>query len=182
MRINIENRKELNDYLVKHQQFQKDELTGFQLLSGGVSNRTVMVRLADGKAWVIKQALEKLRVKTDWFCDPARIYREAEAVRFLHTRVPQARVPRFCFEDSENYLLGMESVPEPHLVWKSELLKGQVDAELVVQFAEMLAGIHGCSMETPGLPEVFSDKTYFEALRLEPYYGYAASQIPKAET
>ena len=74
LRINIENRKELNDYLVKHQQFQKDELTGFQLLSGGVSNRTVMVRLADGKAWVIKQALEKLRVKTDWFCDPARIY------------------------------------------------------------------------------------------------------------
>ena len=182
MRINIENRKELNDYLVKHQQFQKDELTGFQLLSGGVSNRTVMVRLADGKAWVIKQALEKLRVKTDWFCDPARIFREAEAVRFLHARVPQARVPRFCFEDPENYLLGMESIPEPHQVWKSELLKGQVDAELVIQFAEMLAGIHGCSMETPGLPEVFSDKTYFEALRLEPYYGYAASQIPKAET
>jgi len=76
----------------------------------------------------------------------------------------------------------MESVPEPHQVWKSELLKGQVDAELVVQFAEMLAGIHGCSKETPGLPKVFSDKTFFEALRLEPYYGYAASQIPKAET
>ena len=105
LRIIIENRKELNDYLVKHQQFQKDELTGFQLLSGGVSNRTVMVRLASGKAWVIKQALEKLRVKTDWFCDPARIFREAEAVRFLHARVPQARVPRFCFEDPENYLL-----------------------------------------------------------------------------
>jgi hypothetical protein len=40
-------------------------------LSGGVSNRTVLLERETGERWVIKQALAKLRVRSHWFCSPA---------------------------------------------------------------------------------------------------------------
>jgi hypothetical protein len=46
------------------------------VLSGGVSNRTVLVERASG-SWVLKQALEQLRVPVEWFSDPARVHRGA---------------------------------------------------------------------------------------------------------
>ena len=49
------------------------------VLTGGVSKRTVLVQRANGQAWVIKQALSKLRVEVDWFCSPERIRGEGPA-------------------------------------------------------------------------------------------------------
>jgi 5-methylthioribose kinase len=49
-----------------------------RVLAGGVFNRTVLVKRPEvGEAWVVKQALPKLRVAVDWFSDPERIHREA---------------------------------------------------------------------------------------------------------
>ena len=181
MTIDIEKTEELSTYLEKYQNLASEDLKNIRPLSGGVSNRTMMVEHRDGRSWVIKQALEKLRVQVDWFCDPIRIRRESEAIRFLNAHVPQARVPKFWFEDQEQNILGMESVPKPHQVWKLMLFQEDVNSSCVVQFAEMLAGIHVCGPETFGMPSSFEDITFFEALRLEPYYGYAASKLPKAE-
>ena len=51
------------------------------VLAGGVSNRTVLVERPSGEAWVVKQALAKLRVQVDWFSPPERIHREALGLR-----------------------------------------------------------------------------------------------------
>jgi thiamine kinase-like enzyme len=76
----------------------------------------------------------------------------------------------------------MEAVPQPHENWKSMLMKGQIDEEQVHQFALLLACIHtGSQRERQSVEEVFSDRTFFEALRIEPYYSYAGSQVPETK-
>jgi len=101
------------------------------VLHGGVSNRTVRVRLPSGEEWVVKQALAKLRVSVDWFADPARIHREALGMEVLCGLVPPGAVVRLLFEDEENHLLAMEAVPEPFENWKEALLDGRVVDESI---------------------------------------------------
>ena len=60
----------------------------------------------------MKQALPKLRVKADWFSDPARVRREAEGLRWLPRFAPPGTITPLVFEDPENFLLAMEAVPQ----------------------------------------------------------------------
>src|SRR5262249_25626629 len=112
------------------------EKIAITILTGGVSNRTVLVKRESGESWVIKQALSKLRVKVDWFSDPARIHREALGLSWL--RSSGAATPALVFEDEANHILAMEAVPEPHENWKSLLLRGQIDHEYVKEFGRLL--------------------------------------------
>src|SRR5207247_1095754 len=109
--MNIETPDELLSYLRTAQRIGPAERPGISGLKGGVSNRTVLVERENGEAWVIKQALEKLRVGVDWFSDPARSHREALGMRFLAELAPPRAIPRLIFEDEENHLLTMEAVP-----------------------------------------------------------------------
>jgi aminoglycoside phosphotransferase (APT) family kinase protein len=61
------------------------------------------------------------------------------------------------------------------------LLVGRLDPHLVEQFAALLAAIHRRSAESSEpLREIFDDRSFFESLRVEPYYAYAADQVPAA--
>ena len=77
----------------------------FQVLKGGVSNRTVWVGRGGRGDWVIKQALQKLRVQVDWFSDPERIQREAAGLRWLGGIIP-GHVPEVVFNDSQRQYPG----------------------------------------------------------------------------
>ncbi len=84
--LDIEQPDPLRDYLRATNRISSTEQIGIKVLSGGVSNRTVLVELPDrpgNQAWVLKQALAKLRVAVDWFSDPARIDREALGLHWL---------------------------------------------------------------------------------------------------
>lgn len=178
--IDIENHPELIDWLRRTGRVAPAEAPACRTLAGGVSNRTVLVELADGRAWVLKQALAKLRTAVDWYCDPARVAREALGIACLNDLIP-GRVPRLVFEDPSQHLLAMEAVPRPHENLKTLLLTGQVDDGLIRQAAVLLADVHARShARRAALPEAFGDRSYFEALRLEPYYLYTASQVPDA--
>ena len=177
--LDIENHDALGRYLRARDPDLKP--IQMQTLAGGVSNRTVLVRFADGKAWVIKQALAKLRTKADWFSDPARVHREALGMRWLAKLAPPGTIPEFVFEDFEHHLLAMAAVPEPHENWKEMLLRGDVELEHFQQFGQLLAAIHRNGASSAGDPAtVFGDRSFFESLRLEPYYLYAAQQLPEA--
>lgn len=158
-----------------------DETVEVRPLSGGVSNRTVLVRRSEERDWVVKQALPRLRVASEWLSDPRRIHREAAGLRCLSRIVPDAVTP-LVFEDEENRLFAMEAVPQPHDNWKALLLAGGVDLHHVEQFARILAAIHhyGCGHRA-SLAEEFADTSFFESLRLEPYYGYSGREVPEAE-
>src|SRR6476469_672492 len=59
------------------------------------------------------------------------------------------------------------------------LLAGRVVTSHVDQFAALLASIHRRAAEAPGpLRDAFDDRTFFESLRVEPYYQYTAAQVP----
>jgi 5-methylthioribose kinase len=180
--FDIEHPDQLLNYLHQHNQIAAGEEVTITPLAGGVSNRTVLVERPSGEAWVIKQALEKLRVAVDWFSSPQRIHREAAGMRALADLLPPGAVPHLIFEDHEHHLLAMQAVSQPHANWKSMLLAGDLDAYHVRQFGEILAAIHGRSHAEAGrLAPLFGDRSFFESLRLEPYYSYTASQHPEAQ-
>ena len=148
-------------------------------LSGGVSNRTMLVRLSNGEAWVIKQALDQLRVAVPWFCNPGRILIEGRAMAWLADLAPLGAVPEMLFQDDDANLLAMRAVPDPYRVWKAMLMAGEVRTAHVDTFAELLASIHArSSRRIEELREVFGDRSYFETLRLEPFYRYVAHLVP----
>jgi len=177
--IDIEQHDELIDYLVSHNLIESGMRPTCRNLLGGISNKTVLVEVNDSEHWVVKQALEKLRVEADWFSDPQRIHHEADGLRWLASLAGQEAVPGFVFEDHEQHLLIMEAVAEPHFNYKSLLLEQSPDPHHTREFARLLATIQCNSYEhRDQVAEVFADTSFFESLRLEPYYGYSASQLP----
>jgi 5-methylthioribose kinase len=192
MSLDIEAPGMLYAYLQQKGYLQPDEVVEIVPLAGGVSNRTVLVqRQADrhgkqrvtqskGEAWVVKQALEKLRVAVDWFSSPVRIHREAAGLREVARLLPADTVPTLVFEDPIEHLLAMSAVPQPHNNWKTMLLEGTLTLAHVQQFAELLGFLHRASSgEATALAQRFDDRTFFETLRLEPYYAYTATQVPQ---
>ena len=179
--MNIEHPDELLEYLRQIGRLPESESVRVERLDGGVSNRTMIVRRENEPDWVIKQALSKLRVEVDWFCDPARILREAAGLRTLEQLLPPGRVPELIFVDETYHLLGMTAVPEPHKNWKQILLTGEIDDRAIGQSAGILATIHTFSArQASRFEHEFEDRSFFEALRLEPYFGFAAEQVPEA--
>jgi len=181
--LDIEDFVALHDYLTTRGYVKPGDTVSLKSLSGGVSNRTVKVAWADGRGWVLKQALAKLRVNVDWFSSPERIRVEARALRSLNRLAPPGTIPAFIFEDIPNHLMGMQAVPEEHENWKSVLLSGRITSDHFEQFGLLLGAIHRESSESePGLRSAFADTTHFETLRLEPYYLHAAQNTAEAAT
>jgi 5-methylthioribose kinase len=181
MDFDIENFDRLRDYLMAQGHVKTGETVSLRKLEGGVSNRTVVVTWPDGRGWVLKQALSKLRVNLDWFSSPDRIAIEAKALRWLNRSVPAGTTPVFVFEDLPNHLMGMEAIPADHENWKSALLSGTIVPDHFEQFGVWLGTIHRkSSVSGKEVSEAFADTSYFENLRLEPYYLYTAQNIPEA--
>ena len=178
--LDIEDAGALTAYLRATGRVGRGETPAVRVLAGGVSNKTVLVERASGEAWVLKQALPKLRVAADWFSDPARIRREAEGLRWLPRLTPPGTITPLVFEDSENFLLAMEAVPRPHENWKAVLLAGRVEDDHVRQFAVTLGAIHRNSAAVSDrMRATFEDRSFFESLRVEPYYSYTAGRVPR---
>ena len=175
--LDIEDSDQLLCYLRQSRRIGPSDLPCFTTLKGGVSNRTVWVQHKRQDDWVVKQALEKLRVQVDWFSDPERILREAAGLRWLGEIIPDY-VPQLIFADEKEHILAMSAVPHPHQNWKSLLLQGKTSIPFARTFGDLLARIHNAVFDHEKLSGVFADRKFFEELRLEPYYSYTASQVP----
>jgi aminoglycoside phosphotransferase (APT) family kinase protein len=179
--LDIEQPQQLIAWLRETRRISIDETPEVRVLSGGVSNRTVLVRRSRGDSWVLKQALEQLRVPVEWRCSPDRSAREALGMRWLATLAPSGAIPPYAFEDSACHVVAMRAIPEPHANWKTVLLSGEVKADHVRQFGQLLGTIHRQSrMASRTLSEVFQDRGFFEVLRLEPFYDFTATRVPRA--
>jgi 5-methylthioribose kinase len=179
--IDVENIDELIRYLRDSNRIASSETPSIQILTGGVSNKTLLVTRSGGDSWVVKQALPKLRVPSDWFSDPERIGVEANGLRHLPRVAPEGSITPLIFEDRSQHLLAMAAVPQPHQNWKERLLRGQVELEHFRQFAEIIGSIHRESTRfRPEFAPLFATKEYFQTLRLEPYYERTAAVVPEA--
>lgn len=179
--LDIEREPDLLDFLHSEGWIEPGETPVITVLDGGVSNRTVLVERIDGEAWVLKQALAKLRVQVDWFSPVERVHREALGLRWLERIAPPGTTTPLIFEDFPHHLIAMAAVPRPHENWKQMLLRGEVAPDHVEQFAFLLGTIHReGARRRAELEPVFGDRGFFESLRLEPYFGYTAEQVPEA--
>lgn len=180
--FDIEQPAELLAYLRSAGRIGRDETPRVSVLRGGVSNRTVLVERKNGVAFVLKQALEKLRVQADWFSDPRRIHRESLGLQWLEKLAPPGTITPLLFEDPAHHLLAMQAVPQPHENWKVRLLAQGPNSEHVRQFGVLLGTIHqGSIQRRDELQREFDDRDFFESLRLEPYYRYTTAQIPQTK-
>jgi aminoglycoside phosphotransferase (APT) family kinase protein len=75
----------------------------------------------------------------------------------------------------------MQAVLQPHENWKNLLLAGRLDGNHIDQFGRLLAAIHRRAYERRhDVAPIFEDRSFFETLRLEPYYRYTAGEVPAA--
>ena len=177
--LDIERPDALLAYLRRAGHIPADEQPVIRNLAGGVSNRTVLVERPSGEAWVLKQALKKLRVAVEWYSSPERIHREALGMRWLAQLAPGAST-RLIFEDHASHILAMEAVPQPHENWKNMLLAGRLETGHVEQFGRLLGTIHRAAYQRRDqIAAAFNDRSFFETLRIEPYYIYTWTQIPE---
>ncbi len=179
--LDIEEYGALTRYLQRQGWIEAQEQPAMQTLTGGVSNRAVLLQRPSGEAWVLKQALTKLRVASDWFSSPERIHREAQGLRWLPRLTPPGTITPLIFEDHEQHVLAMQAVPQPHSNWKTLLLKGEVAQDHIEQFGRLIGTIHRLASEQHDeIAAVFGDTTFFESLRIEPYYLFTTTQVPAA--
>lgn len=179
--MDIERPAELLAYLQAHDLTAGARTIRTRVLEGGVSNRTVLVERPGSPEGdlVVKQALSQLRVAGTWTASPLRIHREAAGIRALERLLPGA-IPAFRFEDHTEHLLGMAAVPPPHTCWRDDLMAGHIEPALLPQAGRLLGQLHARSAaQAATLASEFADTSFFESLRLEPYYAATASQLPE---
>jgi len=178
------------DYLRAAGRAPLGELIEAQELSGGVSNVVLLVTLPrSGERFVLKQARERLRVKDEWLCPVERIWREVEVLRTcdrllqvrnaecgVRNEVVEVQVPKVLWEDRNNYLYAMTAAPQEHRTWKEFLLAGEIElsGEIASACGQMLGQLHAASWADPQIARDLDDRSYFDRLRLDPYYRQIA--------
>jgi 5-methylthioribose kinase len=179
--MNIEDPGQLLKYFIRNNWISPGEKVETRILKGGVSNRTVLIKRQPGPDWVAKQAIPKLRVKEDWYCPPERIKSESKGLQWLAKILPENTIPLLIYEDPEEYLLIMQAVPTPHFNLKEKLLKGEIVLDEISQMGKILGTIHREGYENTVISQIFKDSSFFEILRLEPYYRFSANRVDRAK-
>jgi 5-methylthioribose kinase len=146
-------------------------------LAGGVSNTVLLVEHRAGR-FVLKQALPQLRVEQEWFCDIRRIFVEANAIRSVTAMLPEGSAPQVLFEDQDNYLFAMTAAEPGFEPWKSHLLASDCDTRVAEAVGRTLGAIIRQSWYSEAMAAQFADISYFDELRLDPYYTRLATIYP----
>jgi 5-methylthioribose kinase len=171
----------VRNYLVEQGFMRADEEVFVHALGGGVSNVVLLVEWAgpQGQRWVIKQSLEKLRVKDDWRSERSRIYREALSIRRLRPVLGPAALPEVIHADFKRFLYIMTAAPVGSQVWKDSLLARRADSAVARNAGLLLAKMINASRGDDSLSSEFWDRTVFDQLRIDPYYRTTASRHPE---
>jgi 5-methylthioribose kinase len=181
MCVDVDNPHDLTEYLRAHCLLLPDETPAIVPLAGGVANKTIFVLRQSGEDIVVKQALERFRVKADWTAERERSHREVLGLQAFGALCPPGSVPRFLFEDAPCFIHAMSAIPQPHQNYKHVLLDGRGTPELASNFALLLAHVHLAAAQRAGeFAGPFSDLRFFESQRLQPFYAHAGQQEPAA--
>jgi aminoglycoside phosphotransferase (APT) family kinase protein len=146
-------------------------------LGGGVSNRVLLVEGPAGR-FVLKQALDKLRVQDDWRADRSRIFREMRSLQDAARFFPSGALPRVLWCDPERYLFAMSAAEPAARNWKTELLAGRVDPAVAATAGTLLGLWIRHTWANPGFEQRYGDQTVFGELRIDPYYRAVARRHP----
>ena len=169
-------------YLRERSLLAPDEAAEIRELSGGVSSTVLLIHPQGDKVdFVLKQALPQLKVQQQWLCSPQRAWREVDVLQICSQLLKGEsgiRVPDVLFDDRENYCFAMSAAPEGHKTWKHLLLAGEADAQIATACGCLLGVLHAKSWGGGPIPARLVDRSFFDALRLDPYYRRLAEVHP----
>ena len=169
---------ELIDYLLQRQWIQ-DKRAEILSLAGGVSCEVTLVRTST-RQFVVKRALEKLKVPDSWYCDPRRNLTECKAIQFASRFIPEA-VPNILGADAERNLFIMEYFGDDFTLWKSQLLEGVICEATAKEMATLLATLHNATWENREAEQTFETTDDFYSLRIEPYLIMTGRRHPELQ-
>lgn len=143
-------------------------------LTGGVSSDIVLIE-SESAPIVVKTALEKLRVKDDWFADVSRNRVEQAFFEYAAPIIPEA-VPRIL--GGGDGWFAMEYLGDmPN--WKTSLLAGEADESTARLAGTVLGRLHAASWLDDSARTRFDTLPIFHALRIEPYLLTTAARVPE---
>jgi hypothetical protein len=157
-----------------------DVAKGFAVtpLTGGVSSDIVLVTLDDGRDFCAKRALPQLKVAAEWKAPVERNHFEVAWLRRAGGIVPGA-APAVIGEDRAHGVALLEYLPPgDYLLWKAELLAGNLDPRVPGAVANALGRIHAATLDDADVAAAFPTDALFDALRLDPYLRFTASRHP----
>ncbi len=145
-------------------------------MAGGVSCDVYAVEREDGRRFVAKQSLPRLRVTAEWLAPVERAASEVRWLAFARAIDPRL-APEVLAECEAEHLFTMRLLPpDTHPVWKDQMANGHVDAGFAGAVGRDLARIHASSAARPALAAAFQTDALFLALRVEPFLLYVADR------
>ncbi|MEP6842894.1 MAG: aminoglycoside phosphotransferase family protein, partial [Pseudolysinimonas sp.] len=155
-------------------------------LEGGVSGSVYRMRTTDGREWVVKQALDRLKVAQDWHADPARAQNEAHAIRVFHEITP-SHVPALVDIDAATNILVMDAAPLTWLPWNHVLLNDAAgpdldNAPVAATLGRILGDWHRATANDPSIVESFMAGPEFRELRIAPFHEAVRARHPRCAT
>lgn len=149
----------------------------FEALTGGVSSDIWLVKTAQTQ-FVVKRALEELKVAAHWSAPVDRGASEAAWLIYVGQAVPGA-APKVLAFDQDTMSLALEFLDADEFAnWKTQLLSGEVNSAVAADVGKVLGQIHSASANEPDLAAKFANQHLFEDLRIEPYFERTAAALP----
>jgi aminoglycoside phosphotransferase (APT) family kinase protein len=146
-------------------------------LTGGVASDIWLIH-AGARSFVVKRALEKLRVTADWRAPIARNAAEAAWLETAADIIPES-VPKLLAHDAQAGFFAMEFLPpERFPVWKAGLRDGVAAIDVARQVGRQLGRLHAATAGGKVRSSDFNPDATFHALRLEPYLLFTAGRHP----
>ncbi len=142
-----------------------------QSLTGGVSSDIYKI-IDEDRTFVVKRALEKLKVEADWKADLSRNHYEAAYIRYVGSFLPRS-VPQI-LSQGDGYFV-MEYL-EGFKNWKQLLMQKSCHLEYARQAGTLLGSIHRHSSGDPLAAQNFAAAENFIQLRVAPYLYHIAEQ------
>ena len=175
----LDRKEAVIEYLRHEGLIQDKDEVHVEPLSGGVSCRVWKIQV-NTERWVIKQALEKLDVKVDWFSDVERIHREHEVMKQLELVIPDTNIPKILHVDYVKHIYLMTCAEEGVQTWKDLLMLGIFNSVSAKSAAEILSQIHLQSHKMDAKVQLaFNDQKYFVQLRIDPFHRFLIEKYPE---
>ena len=128
---------------------------------------------------VVKRALPKLKVESDWFADVTRNETEWRFMKHVAKTNPSS-VPEIISTGKDYF--AMEYMGEEFANWKVSMLCGRFSTECARMAGVFLSDVHRHSRENDALAQEFDKMDAFWQLKIEPYFIAASEQHPELDT
>jgi len=149
-------------------------------MEGGVSSDIHLIENGSQK-FVVKTALDQLKVKDVWEADTSRNFAEQAFIEYVGAFLSE-NVPRLIYCDRVNPYFIMEYLAPPLVNWKTTLLTGHFDLFDATRVVDLLVKIHNRAKGDSLASQLFAYSDNFFSLRIEPYLITTGERNPELQS